>query len=339
MRVIVRRSVLAWIVGLFLVGIFTSPSQARIIYVDNKSGEDRCDGSSLMLEPNDVGPVRTLQKAMRLAKPGDRIIVIPTGDPLREEVLVDGRRQLGGDASYPIVVEGNGVELLGAVPMDNLAARPLGGGVYRLESVHGSTHGKDWLFVDGRRAPTGGKELEPGHAAVVDGWFEFRIDPKKTIWDYAFAESRLKCGISIVRSNYWTIRNLTIRGYRLDGAQVHGPVEGVRFEHCRFIDNGRAGVAVYTNAGVAIVDSVAEGNACAGFVGRNLTHASLERFRITGSPKASDADPGTQLAIVEGEPAANPEPLVGLPDRATPSAATKSSEPPRARKRSSSDDE
>jgi hypothetical protein len=57
----------------------------RDIFVDNRNGDDRRNGSTPTSEGAFTGPVRTIAKAVRLCSGGgDRIILINSGEPYRE---------------------------------------------------------------------------------------------------------------------------------------------------------------------------------------------------------------------------------------------------------------
>ena len=82
-------------------------AQAAILYVDNRQGRDVYDGSAP--EPIDLaaGPVRTIGRALRLAGPGDTIIVANTGVPYTGPVAL-ATSQNGGFPGLPLTIVGNG---------------------------------------------------------------------------------------------------------------------------------------------------------------------------------------------------------------------------------------
>ena len=79
-----------------------APASARDIFVNNLGGNDTLDGASHLVEGADHGPLRTLRKAMMVADPGDVIRIIPTSEPLREEIAISGARQRGGLEPPPV---------------------------------------------------------------------------------------------------------------------------------------------------------------------------------------------------------------------------------------------
>jgi hypothetical protein len=309
---------LATVTALFAATVTAS---ARDIYVDNTSGDDRYRGQSLQVSSGQ-GPLRSLQKAVRIAKPGDRIIVNPTNVPFREEVVINGVDRENPTADYPVVIEGNGATLDGLVPIDPMLARPLGAGLFQFETALGPQHTSDVLFVDGKPAPRGAGRwangmpmLQPGEFAPWNGWLCYQVAREDVIDRHAFAVSRLNVGLTIYRSNHWIVRNLTFRGYRLDGIRIHGPVEGLQFQFCRFLSNGRAGLAAYGLAEAGISDSEAIGNGKAGIVSRNFARFGLIRVRAAGSPLPVDTDPSTMVRVTAGDPQPPPEPVTGRAPR------------------------
>jgi hypothetical protein len=310
----------------------TSATPARDIFVDNSTGDDRFRGEALLVTAG-RGPVRTLQKAVRIAKPGDRIVVAPTGVAFQEEVVINGVGRESPTADFPIVIEGNGAVLDGLVPIDPLFARHLGGGLYLFETTLGPTHTSDVLFVDGVPAPRGAGRwasgmpmLNPGEFAVWNGRMCYQAAPNDYLDRHTFAVSRLNVGMTIYRSNHWIIRNLHFRGYRLDGVRLHGPAQGLVFQYCKFLDNGRAGFAAYGLAEAGVQDSESLGNGKAGIVGRNLAALGLVRVRATGSPTAIDSDPTARTRVTAGDP--QPPPAAPPRRPARPSSEETGREPP-----------
>ena len=298
---------------------------ARDIHVDNSTGDDRYMGQSLTISAGQQGPLRTLQKAVRIAKPGDRIVIHPTGYPFHEEVIISGITRPSPTKDFPIVIEGNGALLDGLVGIDPMLGRDMGGGLFRFETQLGPTHTSDILFVDGKpatlgtnRGEGGRPQLEAGQFAPWNGWLTYQLAKGDFIDRHAFAVSRLNVGLTIYRSDYWIIRNLDFRGYRLDGVRIHGPVEGLEFQHCKFLYNGRAGIAAKGLTEAAVLDSESIGNAKAAAVSRNLTRLGLTRIRSEGSPIAVDADGTSSIRVIAGEPQKPELKLTPIPEKKAP---------------------
>jgi hypothetical protein len=293
----------------FLAAGWASTAFARDIHVDNSTGDDRYMGQSLFISTGLRGPLRTLQKAVRIAQPGDRIVIRPTGFPFHEEVFVTGVKRPSPTKEFPIVLEGNGAMLDGLVGVDHMFTRDMGGWLYRFETPLGPTHTTDFLFVDGKpailgvgRGAGGRPMIDAGQFAPWNGWMTYQLAKGDFIDRHTYAVSRLNVGLTIYRSNHWIVKNLDFRGYRLDGVRLHGPVEGIEFQNCRFLYNGRAGVAAKGLTEAVVSDSESIGNAKSAAVSRNLTKLSLTRVRSEGSPLLLDADSTSAIPVTAGEP-------------------------------------
>ena len=90
-----------------------APVRARDVFVNNVAGNDAKPGVRADPQSGD-GPVRTLDRALRLVRHGDRIVLANTGEPYREMIsLCDvGQR---GYPDLPLVIQGNGATLDGTV--------------------------------------------------------------------------------------------------------------------------------------------------------------------------------------------------------------------------------
>ena len=82
----------------FLLVLSTAPSLARDVFVNNVDGEDGATGQYPQSTPDRAGPVKTITKALRLALPGDRIVLAKTGYSYRESITFSGSRHSGSAA-------------------------------------------------------------------------------------------------------------------------------------------------------------------------------------------------------------------------------------------------
>ena len=99
--------------------ILAANAPARDMYVDNMAGDDRNSGDSASTLGAAGGPYRTIRRALRAAKAGDRIIIANTGQPYRESLSLGGARH-SGFSGRPFIVEGDGAVIDGtaSVPHD-----------------------------------------------------------------------------------------------------------------------------------------------------------------------------------------------------------------------------
>jgi hypothetical protein len=221
---------------------------ARDLYVDNRAGDDRFDGSvSTSVDPG-RGPFRTLSRAVCAARAGDRILLANTGRAYREGISLVGSRH-SGTAYSPFVIEGQGAVLDGSALIPQNAWQFAMGDVFRFQPERKQFQ---QLFLNGypvkrvELAPgdTRFPRLEPLQWALIDGWIYFCVEPGKLPQDYLLTYAKLSVGITVYKADDVLIHNLTVQGFQLDGINFHdatGP--------CRLIDvtarnNGRSGVAV-----------------------------------------------------------------------------------------------
>ncbi|HOJ39038.1 MAG TPA: right-handed parallel beta-helix repeat-containing protein, partial [bacterium] len=88
------------------------PLLAKDIYVDNINGKDAYNGFSQEVAPGGAGPLASIDKALRLAGPGDTVHLVPTGQPYRQTADFYGVK--GGQPGKPLVLDGHGATLTGA---------------------------------------------------------------------------------------------------------------------------------------------------------------------------------------------------------------------------------
>ena len=99
-----------WVVALISVmGAIPVAHGATPIYVDNRAGSDSYNGQTPVHVGPKLGPVRSVQTALRRVSRGGTIIILPTSVPYEESFTIDAKQSLG-TAKYPLVIEGNGVE-------------------------------------------------------------------------------------------------------------------------------------------------------------------------------------------------------------------------------------
>lgn len=222
-------------------------SQAREVFVNNIAGDDRLDGLRETATDNVDGPVRSIGRALDLARSGDRIVVAPTGQPYRESITLFGDRHSGG-FSRPFILDGNGAILDGSVPIPDDAWETVSADTFRYRP--------QWmafqqLFSEGKpvvrqRATEQGvvPRLAPRTWCLASGWIYFRGDPGTIPQQYALSCAGLKTGITIYKTHGVVVRNLLVQGYQIDGIQA---ADGVRDGHLVNVTargNGRAGVGV-----------------------------------------------------------------------------------------------
>lgn len=306
MTLSIRRT---WRAGGVVAGLFLASCMSAIagdvLFVNNRAGNDAYDGSSATMLGHGIGPVHSVQTALRRAKPGDTIVLMPTGHAYTEPIVVPARSSLG-QAKYPITIEGNGVELFGGREIPPEHWQYTSGGVYRLRrpfqptgvltSLNGTiTRHNCKLWGP---APT----LERGEYAFWRGHYYFKPGKPFDLESHQLAESVHNSGIVVDRTSHVVIRNFRIHGFRNDAIQVRGPASSVCIENCLLADNGRAGVFVATNAFAEINGSFIKDNIQAGVIVDNHARLALNAVSIAGDAEPSVVDGTATLDDLGGVP-------------------------------------
>ena len=84
------------------------------LYVDAATGDDRATGLAPQSDGAD-GPLRTLRPAIRRARPGDTIHLVPGKEPVRDIAVF---HDVHGEPERPITLDGHGTTLTGTEPLD-----------------------------------------------------------------------------------------------------------------------------------------------------------------------------------------------------------------------------
>ncbi|MCG8584054.1 MAG: right-handed parallel beta-helix repeat-containing protein [Pirellulales bacterium] len=270
--------------ALCLIVLWTSPLSAATLYVNNAAGNDRYDGQSAQQSGERLGPVRTIQRALRLATSSDRIVLANTGVPYRESITLFGRSNSGLE-DFPFIIDGNGAILEGADPVPQDGWRPYSHYIFRFRPPG---LGHQQLFRDARplaRHPVvnpsmGLPKLEPLEWAMHGSQIYFHVEQDKIPREYALTYAARTTGITMVHARHVVIRDLIVQGFRVDGINLHtadndcellgviargngrsgvtvGPASSVRIDQCVIGSNGHAqirtesgGVAHVTNSEV-----------------------------------------------------------------------------------------
>lgn len=224
------------------------PVSAATIYVNNQAGNDRYDGTSEQQNGERLGPVRTIQRALRLATVSDRIVIVNTGEPYRESITFFGGRN-SGLKDFPFVLEGNGAILEGADPVPQDAWRAYSHYIFRFRPP-GLAHQQ--LFRDARpltRHPIGNPsmglpKLEPLEWAMHGNQIYFHVEQDKIPREYALTYAARRTGITMVQADYVVIKDLIVQGFQIDGINLHTADRDCELLGVTARGNGRSGVSV-----------------------------------------------------------------------------------------------
>jgi hypothetical protein len=239
--------------------LVASPVAAREVFVNNLTGDDRLGGEQPDRASGVGGPVRTLAKALRLAGPGDTIVLARTNAPYRESFTLAGSRH-SGTAQRPFAIEGGGAILDGSCPAPGEAWEIYRGAVFRLRAA---ALAGPMLFLDGRpavhafaaRAANEPPPLKPRQWCSVHGRIYFCVEEGKLPGDYKLSYAQAQTGITLFHVEHVRITGLTVQGFQVDGIGLSNSARQVRLADvtCRW--NGRSGVSVGGASSVTIRES------------------------------------------------------------------------------------
>lgn len=228
--------------------VSAAAARADDLFVDNVLGDDIRTGRTQAADANGAGPVRSLTRALAVARPGDRVVMADTGVPYRESVTLQGGRN-NGLGSQPFVIEGNGAVLEGSLPVPPRAWQHFRGDVFRFQPprmafaqlfLNGPPVDRRYLENMLGRLP----DLAPREWCLADGWIYFRVEPRTLPDEYPLFYAAQTVGITLYEVHDVVIRNLTVQGFQLDGINAHDCAKDCQLMGVMARGNGRAGIAV-----------------------------------------------------------------------------------------------
>jgi hypothetical protein len=250
-------------VSLLLLMLCAAPAGAVEIFVDNVGGDDLHDGSQPQ-STGGAGPVRTLRKALLVARSGDRIVLTNTGEAYRESIALSSGKH-SGTTRTPFVIDGQGAVLEGAEPVPPRDWEHWRGDVFRFRPSRTSFQ---QLFLDGQ--PATRRKLGPGEHHWPDiaplEWFRrdahvyFRVEPDRLPAEYALSCSARQTGVTLYHVHDVMIVNLVVQGFRLDGINVNDGVRDCVLAEVTCRGNGRSGIVVAGTSQVGITHSLVGDN-------------------------------------------------------------------------------
>lgn len=251
---------LPYLLGCLLIG---SAANARDLVVDNLRGSDSQNDRGLVAGPPTFGPYRTINRALAGAQSGDRIVLTNTEQPYRECISLSGPRHSGSE-SAPFEIVGNGATLDGTVAPAMNRWRAVGGGVWELTDAPA---GHGLLLSGGRPLPrvavTDGGDvdrLQPLSWMRVGPRIYFRPEAMRGPFDYPLEVTDQTTGITLYDVHNVTIRDLVVRGYRIDGINAHDRALDIVLLSVTSRQNGRSGITVAGASRVTIGATLSEQN-------------------------------------------------------------------------------
>lgn len=275
-----------------LLACTTTSLAARDIFVDNVHGDDRKGGQSPDSQGVVGGPCRSIAKALRIAKAGDRIVLANHGVPYRECISVQAGSH-SGDANFPFQIQGNGATLDGTMSLADAQWEAVGDYLFRTRPARMSYN---QLFLDDqplvRQRASGGNlaTLKPLEWFLANGWLYFRCEKDRLPQSYNLSCCVHQVGITLYDVHDVIVENLTIRGFFLDGVNAHDTTTRTDLIGLTCKDNGRSGISVGGASRVRIDSCNASGNGAA--------QVRTEAFAIVQIVE-SMLDPASVPAIVK----------------------------------------
>lgn len=269
------------------------PAFAKVIYVDNRTGEDVYDGTAAEVSGLRTGPVRSLERAHVLVRPGDTIEIANNGDayPYYDSLRLIGDR-CSGVPSHPVVVNGHGAVIDGSEPVDPAAWAALGGGLWRLETLpkgwYGLVRGSD--AVPEVPAPRGSAEPlpPPGHWAAWHGAIYYRVEPDEIPSNEPYRVATREAGLFFYAVHDVLVRDLIVRHFRLDGVNAHDQTSHVVLQNVASESNGRSGFFVGGSGSLTVTGGAASNNREASLLLGELGKADVREAALETEPVVAE---------------------------------------------------
>jgi hypothetical protein len=257
------------------------------IYVNNVTGDDRYNGKLAADATINSGAVRTIARALELARSGDRILVEKTDRPYNESLTLQGARHSGTDV-MPFTILSDGATLDGTSSVDPWAWDHVRGNVFRFRP-----HLKSFqqLYLDGRPAERvaavagrAGPSLQPRQWALLGGWVYFCTEGNKIPTEYDLRYCRYQTGITLYDVHDVVIDGLIVQGFQLDGINAHDGVSGTEIRNCKLRGNGRSGLSAGGASHVQLRSSVVGANGSAQVRSEGYCTLHLQDCRLLEAP-------------------------------------------------------
>ncbi|MEX2172659.1 MAG: right-handed parallel beta-helix repeat-containing protein [Pirellulales bacterium] len=274
---------------------------SRDLYVNNVIGNENLSGMREL--PNErQGPVRSIQRALRLAQPGDHVHIARTDAPYREQISISGPC-LRGRADRPFIISGNGAVLDGTVVAEQGAWQHEAGDVFALrprrltyqQLYRASTPAKRVRLVDFTAVD---ERLQPLQWALASDRILFRVEHGQLPAAYELRHAGLQTGITLYNTEHVRIENFIVQGFQQDGINAHELARDCVIAGVECRANGRSGISVGGLSRVNIDNSNLYDNGVAQLRVEGQARAALEACDVAESPETLAYDvQGGELTI------------------------------------------
>lgn len=278
---------------------------AADIYVNNVLGNNQYMGDRE--EPSErQGPVRSIQRALCLAQPGDHIHIAKTDRPYREELSISGPC-LRGRSYKPLIISGNGAVLDGTVAAASGAWRHEEGDVFSMrprrltfqQLYRQGSPLKRVRVVD----PTGIEEhLQPLEWALVGDRIFFRVEEGLVPGMYPLRHAGLQTGITLYNTEHVRIENLIVQGFQQEGINAHELARDCVLTGVECRGNGRSGFSAGGVSRVMIQNSNFYDNGVVQLRVEGQARVTIERCEVAASPDAPAFDVQGGELTIDGKP-------------------------------------
>lgn len=239
---------------------------AADLWVNSEKGDDKADGAT--------SPVRTIARAISLAKAGDTVHLSP-GAYYESVNLVNKK----GEPGKPITVDGHGAWIDGSDPVKADEWESLGNGLYRkvklLPRTDAAIVGR-WFFLwngkmnhMGRTSKGRSQPLKSVVDLQADEWTYVQEEDAfyiKLPEDRTLEQANIHCpvranGVALAGTGgHLVIRNLNCTHVYNDGFNIHGAQVDTIFENITAIECGDDGFSAHETAECRIDGFVSRGN-------------------------------------------------------------------------------
>ena len=274
---------------------------SRDLYVNNVIGNDQLSG--MRETPSErQGPVRSIQRALCLAQPGDRVHIANTDTPYREQICISGPC-LRGRADRPFVIRGNGAMLDGTVVAQSGDWRHEAGDVFALRPRRLAYQ---QLYRDGSPAKRArlvdftavDEQLEPLEWALASDRILFRVEQGQLPAAYELRHAGLQTGITLYNTEHVRIENFIVQGFQQDGINAHELARHCVIAGAECRGNGRSGISVGGISRVEIKSCNLYDNGVAQLRVDGQAQVALDGSDVAESPEAITYDVrGGELTI------------------------------------------
>jgi hypothetical protein len=276
-------------------------AEAKDIFVDNQGGNDLYTGLQLESPTPGQGPVRTIARALRVAAPGDRIVLQKTDQPYRESITITGTR-CSGIKERPFVLLGNGAILDGSAPVPTSEWKPFRGAVFCFQPPKMAFQ---QLFLNERPAvrvfassqSSEVPELKPRQWCSVAGQIYFCVEKGKLPGDYPLSYANLQTGITLYHVDQLVINQLTVQGFQVDGIALANSARNVSLVGTTCRGNGRCGVSVGGACSLTLNDCLLGDNGTAQLLTQACSETHIHNCHLLPNTAPGWVDQGGRVYL------------------------------------------